>query len=217
MTPIYDQLLWEHVDREDTTFETYHGTFETKTELSGSCTRSEILHTISIRQKEAVSCSKPISILISKTPLPDSETARSSGAGSAPVNPESPRPITSKKKRRGTSSSSPQPRSEIPLSGKGSLSDMGLAKAQPHPRKVFSRSIPGITSPSIRNSTERSSSSTSSALLGPANGLRASFVSLEEITGFSSVRLPEIRGLIISRSSSQMDSLTTKPNSSKNT
>lgn len=214
MTPIYDQLLWEYIDREDTTFETYHGTSETKIELPGSCTRSEILHTISIRQKEAVSCSEPISILISKTPLPDSETERSSGAGSAPVNLELPRPTTLNGKHPETSMLSLLPRSETPLTGRKSLLNTELVRLLKLLRMEYLLSTLGTISESTEMSEGLSSYSTNRGWLVVEIGSPSSSRSHRVTTGSSLVPLQETHGWIISQCLLQMGSTRIALNSS---
>jgi len=125
MTPIYDQLLWEHLDRKDTTFESFHTTQTVVDSIvPGLGKRTAIVHSIEIRQKEMVAWARPMlasCIHTSETPSPASETVKSYGGMWARVSRLSPRPTTSRRKPQSLFTSSPPQRSEIALTGRENL------------------------------------------------------------------------------------------------
>src|SRR5678809_1065045 len=107
MTPIFDQLLWEYVDREDTTFETSHVQVEVSVSIPHGGTRTFQCHSINIREKEDVLCTESLSIPIRKTPSPAFTTDASSGAASAPVSRSRRSRTTSRRRRPKTFTLSP--------------------------------------------------------------------------------------------------------------
>lgn len=73
MTPIFDQLLKEYIEREDSTFEQVPEATSMEEILSDGCKRYFITYSPTIRQKEVVSCPRPqlaYSIHTSETPSP---------------------------------------------------------------------------------------------------------------------------------------------------
>ena len=102
MTPIYDQLLEEFLDAEDSTFTTDRVWMEITTVLPHNAKRTSLELVVAITQKEE-SPWQSTYIPIKKTPFNDSRTVRSSGVGSVPVKASLRRRTTSGTKRRKTS------------------------------------------------------------------------------------------------------------------